>query len=195
MLKIGITGGIGSGKTVVCKLFESCGAPVYDADEAAKRLMQENSSLKSQLIASFGNIYDEKGKLQRSALAEIVFNDTELLSKLNGLVHPAVMKDYKEWQNNQKFDYVIRESAILFESNTNVDLDYVIMVEAPELLRIQRTMQRDQRSEKQIRSIMEKQMPDDEKIKLADFVIINNEVQPLLPQVWNLHEKFMNGKS
>ena len=195
MLKIGITGGIGSGKTVVCKLFESCGAPVYDADEAAKRLMQENSSLKSQLTASFGNIYDEKGKLQRSALAEIVFNDTELLSKLNGLVHPAVMKDYKEWQNNQKFDYVIRESAILFESNTNVDLDYVIMVEAPELLRIQRTMQRDQRSEKQIRSIMEKQMPDDEKIKLADFVIINNEVQPLLPQVWNLHEKFMNGKS
>ena len=193
MFVVALTGGIGSGKTIICKLFASCGAPVYDADEAAKRLMHDDLVLKDKLVALFGDVYDEQGNLKREILSGLVFNNPELLNKLNQIVHPAVMEDYMQWQNKQQFPYVMKESAILFESKTNVGLDYVIMVEAPEMMRIKRIMERDQRAESQIKAIINRQMPTEEKKELADFIIINDDIQPLLPQVWQLHEKFLNG--
>lgn len=193
MLKVGITGGIGSGKSVVCHLFAACGVPVYDADNAAKRLMHDNAAVKIKLVEQFGNIYDENNNLLRSQLAEMVFSNPVLLQQLNSIVHPAVMEDYIKWQDGQNAAYVIRESAILFESKTNTDLDYVIMVEAPETLRIQRTMERDKRTAKQVKEIIERQMTEEDKSALADLIILNDEVQPLLPQVWALHDKFLNG--
>ena len=169
MLKIGITGGIGSGKSVVCRIFETCGAPVYDADSAAKRLMQEDSPLKEKILSYFGNIYDTTGLLLRSQLAEKVFGNAENLQKLNSLVHPVVMADYTLWEDQQTYTYVIRESAILFESKTNGGLDHVILVEAPESLRIKRIIKRDQRTEKQIREIINNQMPDEKKKRTCRF--------------------------
>ena len=193
MLKIGITGGIGSGKSVVCKAFETCGAKVYNADTAAKRLMQENDVLKNEIVTQFGNVYDKNGSLYREKLADLIFGNPDRLKKLNSLVHPVVIADYDQWQALQTFHYVIKESAILFESNTNKGLDYVIVVEAPESLRIMRISQRDKKTEKQIREIMMNQMTDEKRKELADFIIINNDEVPLLPQVWTLHEKFLNG--
>ena len=190
MLKIGITGGIGSGKSFVCKLFALCGAPVYDADNAAKRIMNENDTLRQEIISEFGNIYTKENKLQNKKLAEIVFNDPHKLTLLNSIVHPKVIEDYTNWQSQQHFSYLIRESAILFESKTNVGLDFIIMVESPVELRITRTMERDKRSRKQVLDIINRQLNDEEKKKLADFIILNNENQPLLPQVWTLHDKF-----
>ena len=191
MLKIGITGGIGSGKSFVCKLFSLCGAPIYDADNAAKRIMNENVELRKEIITQFGNIFDKENKLLNKKLAEIVFNDPHKLHLLNSIVHPKVIEDYTNWEMHQHFSYVIRESAILFESKTNVGLDFIIMVEAPEELRIKRTMERDKRSRKQVMEIIERQMRDEEKRELADFIILNNDIQPLLPQVWVLNEKFL----
>ena len=193
MLKIGVTGGIGSGKSVVCKAFESCGAPTYNADDAAKRLMQENDLLKNDIEANFGSVYDKHGILQREKLADIIFGNPDSLKMLNSLVHPAVIADYDQWQALQTFHYIIKESAILFESETNKGLDFIIVVEAPESIRIKRIMLRDNRTEKQIRDIMKNQMPDVKRNERADFIIVNNDEVPLLPQVWTLHEKFLHG--
>ena len=183
MKKIGLTGGIGAGKTYVSKIFQQMGIPIFNADEQAKKCMVEDSSLKAAVQLAFGESMYLKGVLQKDALANIVFNNTEALGKLNALVHPIVKQKFEDWCTQQSTSIVIKEAAILFESGAHLGLDAVVCVSAPEKLRITRVQKRDGSSVEQIESRMSKQMPQAEKEELADFLIVNNEVQLLLPQV------------
>lgn len=190
MLRVGITGGIGAGKTTVCKIFQALGISVFDADLSAKRLMAEDPDLRNQLISQFGPAsFGDDGTLNRKYLAEKVFvNETEL-NRLNQLVHPFVIKDFESWiQKIPDAPYTIREAAILLESGTHKDLDVIIIIDSPEDLRIKRVIQRDKRSESEVRSIISKQWPMEKKQKFASFIIQNNEKQFLIPQVLHLHE-------
>lgn len=192
MLRIGITGGIGSGKTTVCKIFEVLQIPVFYADDAAKSVMHEDRQLIDALKAEFGHeIYTKNESLDRKALANIVFNNEKALEKLNSLVHPAAIQAFADWGNAQDALYVIKEAAILFESGSDKDCDFTILVFTPEDLRIKRVMERDQVSEKEVRTRIDKQMPEEEKRRRADFIIMNDGKTALLPQVLNLHEYFV----
>lgn len=191
MLKIGLTGGIGSGKTTVAKIFEILGIPVYYADEAAKKLMNEDEELKKNIIAEFGEDIYINGKLDRKTLAGIVFNTPEKLNILNSIVHPATINDASKWMQKQSAPYSLKEAAIIFESASQHHLDYVIGVTAPAQLRIQRTMQRDGITQQEVIARMDKQMDETIKMKLCDFLIYNDEQQMLLPQVLELHNKLL----
>lgn len=191
MLKIGLTGGIGSGKSTVAAVFEVLGIPVYDSDKASKRLMTENEELKSFIVNHFGDEAYSDGILNRKFLASQVFNDNEKLALLNSLVHPFTIKDAGEWIEIQTAPYIIKEAALIFESGSNKYLDYVIGVEAPEALRIQRAMDRDNISAQQVEDRISKQMDETEKMRLCDFVIVNDEQQMVIPQVLALHENFL----
>ena len=191
MLKIGITGGIGSGKTTVAKVFEVLGIPVYYADDAAKRLMNTDEKLKEKIQLQFGNDVYKDGRLDRKYLAEIVFKNPEKLQLLNALVHPAILKDAERWMQNQSTAYSLKEAALIFESGAQEQLDYVIGVTAPAPLRIQRTMHRDSITREEVILRMDKQMDETIKIKLCDFVIKNDEQEMLLPQVLELHKKLL----
>ncbi len=191
MLKIGITGGIGSGKSTVAKLFEVLGIPVYYADDAAKQLMNENEALKQQVQKEFGNEAYANGKLNRKYIADIVFANPEKLELLNSLVHPVTLQDAEEWMNKQTAPYTIKEAALIFESGAQEQLDYVIGVYAPTPLRIQRTMQRDNISREEVMARMNKQIDETIKMRLCDFVIINDEQQIVIPQVTELHRKLL----
>ena len=183
MKKIGLTGGIGVGKTYVSKIFKQMGIPIFNADEHAKKCMVEDANLKAAVQIAFGeNMYLE-GVLQKEALAKIVFNNSEDLAKLNALVHPLVKQKFEDWSTLQSTSMVIKEAAILFESDAHLGLDAVVCVSAPEKLRIERVQKRDGSSVEQIESRMSKQMPQAEKEELADFLIVNDQVQLLLPQV------------
>ncbi len=193
MLKIGVTGGIGSGKTTVCKFFEFLDIPVYYADDRAKWLIQNKPELKSAIITAYGQeVYSDSGELNRAHLANIVFKDKAALSKLNQLVHPVVIQDGIEWM--QQFEgtkpYVLKEAALLFESGSSKQMDYSILVAAPESLRIERVMWRDNASVESIKARIDKQMPEDQKRELADFVIDNDGEHLLIPQIWALHHIF-----
>ncbi|PKQ68583.1 dephospho-CoA kinase [Raineya orbicola] len=193
-LQIGITGGIGSGKSTVARIFQVLGIPVYDADSRAKAVMIQNDSLKKAIITNFGeNAYLADGSLNRRFLAEQVFSDGEKTKLINSLVHPAVAQDYEQWlAHQQSTPYVIREAALMIESGAYRSLDKLIVVTAPEELRLQRIRTRDpQRSEAEIRGIIAKQMPEDEKLKFADFIIYNDEKHSLIEQVWALHKNFL----
>ena len=183
MKKIGLTGGIGVGKTYVSKIFKQMGIPIFNADEQAKKCMVEDANLKAAVQLAFGENMYLKGVLQKDALAKIVFNNTEALTKLNALVHPIVKQKFEDWCIMQSASMVIKEAAILFESDAHVGLDAVVCVSAPEKLRIARVQKRDGNSVEQIESRMSRQMPQAEKEELADFLIINDQVQLLLPQV------------
>ena len=192
MLKIGLTGGIGSGKSTVAKVFEVLGIPVYYADDAAKKLMNEDAALKQKIKLQFGeSVYDNE-QLNKKALADIVFNDPEKLALLNALVHPATLKDVESWIQSQSSPYIIKEAALIFESGAHQNLDYVIGITAPAPLRIQRTMQRDGITREAVVARMDKQMDDTIKMKLCDFVITNDEQEMLLPQVLALHDKLLS---
>ncbi len=190
MLRVGITGGIGSGKTTVCRIFQALSISVFDADNSAKRLMAEDVALKNQLINHFGAAtFGADGSLDRKYLAQKVFNNEEELTQLNQLVHPFVLKDYEGWlMKIPTSPYSIREAAILLESGTYKDLDVIILVDAPDELRIKRVIQRDKRSEAEVQSIISKQWPMEKKRKFASFIIQNNEKQFLIPQILQLHE-------
>ncbi len=191
MLKIGLTGGIGSGKTTVAKIFELLPVPVYYADEASKRLYHSNPELKAALQAHFGeDIYTNK-VLDRSKLAGIVFNDPEKLKTLNQLVHPLTIKDANEWMKLQTTPYIVKEAAILFESGSASGLDYIIGIRTPEPLRISRVMERDKISKEEVLSRMQRQMNEDAKMRLCHYIIENNEQELLIPQVLKLHEQFL----
>jgi dephospho-CoA kinase len=183
MKKIGLTGGIGVGKTYVSKIFQQMGIPIFNADEQAKKCMVEDANLKAAVQLAFGDNMYLKGVLQKEALAKIVFNNTEALAKLNTLVHPIVKQKFEDWCTEQSASMVIKEAAILFESDAHLGLDAVVCVGAPEKLRIERVQKRDGSSLEQIESRMSKQMPQSAKEELADFLIVNDEVQLLLPQV------------
>lgn len=191
MLKIGLTGGIGSGKSTVAKVFETLGIPVYYADDAAKRLMNEDEELKQKLKEQFGDdIYSHDG-LNKKKLANIVFNAPDKLAVLNQLIHPATIRDAAVWLNAQTSPYAIKEAALIFESGAQQELDHVIGVTAPAPLRIQRTMQRDGVTREEVIARMDRQMNETIKMKLCDFVIRNDEQELLLPQVLALHEKLL----
>ncbi len=192
MLKIGLTGGIGSGKSTVAKVLEVLGVPVYYADEAAKELMHSNELLKQQLILHFGReIYFEDGQLNRKHVSSIVFNNKEKLELLNSLVHPATIADAKEWFSKQQSPYVVKEAALLFESGTAEGLDYVIGVTAPAALRIKRVMDRDRVTADEVKGRIANQVDEALKMKLCDFVLHNNEQELLLPQVLALHNELI----
>ena len=191
MLKIGLTGGLGSGKTTVARIFEVLGIPVYYADEASKRLMNEDEAVKIAVKKTFGNDVYKDDKLDRKYLADIVFNDEGKLKMLNSIVHPATIMDAGNWIKNQTAPYIIKEAALLFESGSDKNLDYVIGVQSPLALRMQRAMQRDQISEKEIMSRINRQMDEEKKLQLCDFIIVNDEEQMIIPQVLELHQKFM----
>ncbi len=191
MLRIGITGGIGSGKTTVSHVFEVLGIPVYYADDAAKRIMNEDDILKDKIQQAFGNEIYRDGRLDRKLLAEIVFNNPEKLSKLNAIVHPATLQDAANWMQRQTSPYALKEAALIFESGAQEQLDYVIGVTAPAPLRILRTMQRDNITREAVIARMDKQMDEVIKMKLCDFVIVNDEQQMLIPQVLQVHEKLL----
>jgi dephospho-CoA kinase len=183
MKKIGLTGGIGVGKTYVSKIFQKIGIPIFNADEQAKKCMVDDANLKAAVQLAFGENMYLKGVLQKEALAKIVFNNTKTLAKLNALVHPIVKQKFEDWCNLQSNSMVIKEAAILFESDAHLSLDAVVCVSAPENLRIARVKKRDGSSVEQIQSRMSKQMPQAKKEEIADFLIINDEVQLLLPQI------------
>ena len=190
MLRIGLTGGIGCGKTTVARVFETLGIPVYYADAAAKRLMNEDPAIRSSLIENFGKAsYTDSGTLNRSYLASLVFEDPEKREFLNQLIHPATIADANQWLAKQQAPYALREAALLFESGAAEGLDYVIGVSAPLSVRIRRVMKRDELSEDDVKKRMATQLQDAIKLKLCDFVIINDERVGLLPQVLALHEK------
>ena len=192
MLKIGITGGIGSGKSTVAKLFEVLGIPVYAADEAGRRLMNENEIVKKKVKELFGEAAYTNETLNRKYLADIVFNNEEQLARLNAIVHPATLKDADDWMNSQHSPYAIKEAAILFESGAHEHLDYVIGVSAPAPLRIRRAMQRDNVTREQVIVRMNRQIDETIKMRLCDFIIYNDEEQLVIPQVLALHQKLIS---
>ncbi len=195
MLKVGITGGIGSGKTMVCKIFEMLGVPVYYADFHAKRLMETNPAISKGLTRLFGPSIISDGKIERKKLAEIIFNDTDAITAVNNLVHPEVRKDFIEWIKTMSgHDYVIEEAAILFESGAYKLLDFNITVSAPEEMRISRVMARDNISRESVISRINNQMNDQEREKLADAVILNDESDLLIPRILTLHNELINFK-
>jgi dephospho-CoA kinase len=190
MLKIGLTGGIGSGKSIVARVFETLGIPVYYADDAAKRLMSTDENLKESIIKNFGEECYKSGQLDRKQLASIVFNNKEKLKLLNSLIHPATIADANEWMKKQKSAYIMKEAALLFESGADKNLDYVIGVLSPADLRIKRVMQRDGLTEKEVMQRIDQQMDEKEKMKRCDFIITNDEKQLVLPQILELDKKF-----
>jgi dephospho-CoA kinase len=187
--KVGITGGIGSGKTTVCKIFETLGIPVYYADERAKWLMAHDEELKAAIIETFGSqAYTDDDSLNRVYLAEMVFGDEQQLQRLNALVHPAVGRDAEAWHERQRqAPYTLKEAALLFESGSFRQLDKVITVFAPRELRLQRVMQRDGATQEQVEARMARQLPEEEKVRRADYVIYNDGRAPLVRQVWEIH--------
>jgi len=188
ILKVGITGGIGSGKSTVAKIFEVLGIPVYYADDAAKKLMNEDPALKEKIEKAFGKDTYTNGILNRPYLSTLVFNNPEKLELLNSIVHPATIADADKWMQRQTTPYVLKEAALIFESGSNKKLDTVIGVFTPAEQRIQRVMQRDNISEEDIITRMNKQMNEDEKMRLCDYVINNDEQELVIPQVLKIHE-------
>lgn len=191
MLKVGLTGGIGSGKSTVAAIFEVLGVPVYYADQAAKRLMHENAELKNKIIDQFGTEAYRDGVLNRDYLAAKVFSDPQQLALLNSFVHPLTIADAASWMNRQHSPYTIKEAALIFESGANASLDYVIGVSSPETLRIKRVMERDNISAEQVMARLHKQMNEADKMKKCDFLLFNDEQQLLVPQVIKLHEQLL----
>ena len=191
MLKVGLTGGIGSGKSTVAKMFMDLGIPVYDSDKEAKELMVTSEKVRAAIIELLGNsAYNSEG-LDRSYIADKVFKDSELLKKLNGIVHPAVREHFLNWAKKQKSPYVVQETALIFENDAQDKYDCTILVTAPLNSRIQRVVQRDGTSEKAVKDRMNNQLEDSHKKKLADFNIENLDLDKTKEKVKELHLKLL----
>ena len=191
MLKVGLTGGIGSGKSTVAKIFQTLGIPVFDADAVAKSIMHTNTSVKAGVIEAFGEAAYRDGELNRKFIADIVFKDPFQLEILNSIVHPATMQAAEEWFQQQEAPYVIKEAALLFEAGSAAGLDLIIGVTAPQHVRIHRVMQRDGVGRQEVLTRMGRQIEDTIKMRLCDVVIKNDGVQALLPQVLALHDDLL----
>jgi len=190
MKKIGITGGIGSGKSTVCEIFKLLGVPVFHADAEAKILQNTDVIIKKLLINLFGkDIYFHDGKLNRKKLAGLIFNDPVALANVNSIIHPRVRLSFQKWSDqHQDASYVLYEAAVLLESGYSSDFDHVILVLADEEVRIERVIRRDHISEELIRQRINNQMPDAQKIKMVDFIIENNNRKLLFPQILELNK-------
>ena len=191
VLKVGLTGGIGSGKSTVAGIFRVLGIPVFDADTIAKNLLNEEVHLRQQVTELFGEQSYQNGLLNRKYIANIVFNDPFKLEKLNALVHPATIAAADSWMQQQSSAYAVKEAALLFEAGTAAHLDYIIGVKTPRALRILRVMERDQVGRQEVLTRMGRQIEEDIKMRLCDFVVVNDEQQLLIPQVHALHEQLI----
>ncbi len=194
-LQVGITGGIGAGKSLVCKIFRCLGVPVYDADSRAKKLMTTDKVLIEQIKKEFGHLaYSQDGALDRVYLSRVAFENPQSLAKLNNLVHPRVGVDYQAWcMAHQGAKYLLREAALLYEAGSYKSVDKMIVVTAPESIRISRILARDpHRSQKDIEAIMKSQWPEEKKLNRANFVIHNDDQHMIIPQVLNLHSEFIS---
>jgi dephospho-CoA kinase len=193
-IQVGVTGGIGSGKSLVCRVFSTLGAPVYDSDSRAKMLMTTDGILIHEIKKEFGSLsFFPDGMLNRKFLAEQVFQNDDKRKKLDQLVHPHVAEDYRKWVNTQSFAYVLKEAALLIETGSYRELDKTIVVTAPDELRVRRVLGRDaHRTEKMVWDIINSQMPQQEKEAKADFVVVNDERTAVLPQVLTLHRQFLS---
>lgn len=190
MIKVGITGGIGSGKTTVCKIFELLGVPVYYSDEWAKRMLDDESVVKN-IVNYFGDSVLTADKIDRKKLASLVFNNSEKLTYLNSIIHPAVKNHFEDWYKKQNTTYILKEAAILFESEAYKQVDKAITVSAPELIRVKRVVKRDLSLEADVLARIKNQLTDEERIKRSDFVIINDDANLVIPQVLAIHDKIM----
>jgi len=190
---VGISGGIGAGKTLISRMYSLLNIPVYNADDRSKWLMAHHLPLKKLIIEKFGaSAYFEDGQLNRQYLADIVFSDPDKTALINNLVHPAVGEDFMSWALSQHAKYVLKEAALLFETGSYKALDFTIHVAASEEIRIERVKSRDgQRSTAQIKQIIEKQLTDKEKNKLADYIITNDGSTLVIPQVLKIHAQLM----
>lgn len=195
-IKVGITGGIGSGKSTVCKIFKLIGIPVFEADKVAKYLINSDEKIRNELIQLFGNnIYDSNKKLNKKMLADLIFNDESLLEKVNNLVHPAVRNEFILWHQKQNSKYTVHEAAILFESGFYKMMDFTILVSAPEIPRIERVVKRDKIKPELVESRMSKQWNDEDKRKLASIELVNDNKHLLIPQILEIDKKLKtNGK-
>ncbi|MDH5396955.1 MAG: dephospho-CoA kinase [Cyclobacteriaceae bacterium] len=192
-LKVGVTGGIGAGKSTVCRIFQHLGIPVYDADSAAKNIANEDPRVRQSVIGLFGTKSYQGSVLDRKYIASKVFNHPENLARLNSIIHPRVAEDFVTWlEKHRSFPYIIKEAALLFETGSFRQLDFTIAVTAPEELRIKRILKRDpQRNASEIKDIMSRQLDEEEKKKLASYVISNDEKSLIIPQVNQLHFLFL----
>lgn len=191
MIVVGLTGGIGSGKTTVAKFFEDLGVPVYIADERAKLLMNTSKVVKRKLIELFGEEAYIDQKLNRPFLASKIFNDSAFLNHMNAIVHPKVGLDFKRWLKKQDSPYVIKEAAIIFEHGMESQYDFIITVTAESKDKINRVVKRDGTSETKVMAIIKNQMPDEEKVKKSDFVIVNDRLEDTKKQVLKIHRKLL----
>ena len=189
---IGLTGGIGSGKTTVANFFKKLGVPVYIADVEAKKIMNTSASIKKALISWFGEKSYLNNELNRKFISSKVFKDKELLQKLNNIVHPEVDKHFKGWVANQDQSYVIYEAAIIFENNAQSKFDYTILVTAPEDIKVKRVLNRDESTEQEVRNRMKNQWDDSKKEKLANFIIENIDLEDTKSQIYLLHTKLLS---
>ena len=191
MKKIGLTGGIGSGKSTIAEVFKVLNIPVYNSDERAKALMNENQLLIEEISNVFGAHIYQNGELNRAELGAIVFKNPELLQQLNAVVHPVVGDDFNAWCNKQQSKYVIKEAAIIFETGINKMLDGVIAVIAPDELRIKRVLKRPGMTEELIKDRMSRQLPTETLIDKANWLINNDETVLVIPQVLKVHEEIL----
>lgn len=189
MLKVGLTGGIGSGKSTIASIFEMLGIPVYYADEATKRLMNTSPKIKEAILKNFGEQSYINGELDRKFIASIVFSNKEKLELLNSITHPATIEDAEKWMSEQNSPYALKEAALLFESGAAEKLDYVIGIYAPQHIRVKRVMERDKVPVEEVMKRISRQIDEEMKMKLCNFVITNNEQKLVIPQVLELDKK------
>ena len=195
MIRIGVTGGIGSGKSLICRVFSLLGVPVYSADDAAKNLMEHDLQVRKELTGIFGASIYEGEKLNRSKLSGLIFENPELLARVNRIVHPRVAHDFSNWCSSfPSAPFVIQESAILFESNAFKLFDHIILVTAPEEMRIQRVLSRPGMTREKILGIMKNQLPEEEKIVRSHFIINNDETTLILPLILSIYAEMRQDK-
>lgn len=194
MLKVGITGGIGSGKSTICNIFRNLGVPIFSSDEEGRKVLNEDEDVRKELRKLFGDdMFISDGSVDRPRLASLIFSDPNAMDQVVSLVHPKVQEKYETWCiKHESRPYTLKEAAILFESGYYHDLDKIIHVFAPKEVRMQRVIQRDKSIKEEVMKRMRFQYTDEERNKLADFILINEEIDTLLPQVMELHEIFVN---
>jgi dephospho-CoA kinase len=187
MLKVGLTGGIGSGKSLVARMFGVLGVPVFEADAAGRQLLAEDPAVRAAILDRFGEGVIHQGRVDRKALAAVVFQDPRALADLNAIVHPAVRQAFRHWAERQHAPYVLMEAAILAETGGHQAFDRVVLVSAPEALRLARVMARDRVTEAEVKARMRNQASEEERLAIADHVIVNNDQQLVIPQVLQVH--------